>query len=151
MSVLQRSPVPVSRARRVLAIAVGKVTRAALRRAGKGNGTSLPGMVALAIDRSVLAGLAAQIPGGSVVVTGTNGKGTTCRMLTVMMRAAGMRPILNREGSNQPSGLATTLLAEARLTGRLAAGERAAAVLRWTRARCRKSCRRCLGRLQGRR
>jgi UDP-N-acetylmuramyl tripeptide synthase len=86
-------------------------------------------MVALAIDRSILAGLAEQIPGGSVLVTGTNGKGTTCRMLTAMMQAAGMRPILNREGSNQQTGLTTTLLAEAGLTGWLGAAGRAIGVL----------------------
>ena len=54
-------------------------------------------------------------------MTGTNGKGTTCRMLAGMMRAAGLHPMLNHEGSNQPAGLASTLLAHATASGHLPA------------------------------
>jgi lipid II isoglutaminyl synthase (glutamine-hydrolysing) len=76
-------------------------------------------VTALAIDPGMLGGLAAQIPHGAVLVTGTNGKGTTCRMLAGMMRASGLHPILNHEGSNQPTGLVTTLLAHASPLGHL--------------------------------
>jgi lipid II isoglutaminyl synthase (glutamine-hydrolysing) len=113
------------RARRVLAISVGKATRSTLRRLGQGNGTSFPGLAALAIDRGTLAGLAGQIPRGAVMVTGTNGKGTTCRLLASVMSAAGLHPVLNHEGSNQPGGLASTLLARAGALGRLPADDRA--------------------------
>lgn len=113
------------RARRALAVSIGKGTRRALRRLGQGNGTSFPGMAALAIDRDTLAGLAGQIPRGAVVVTGTNGKGTTCRLLATVMQAAGLHPILNHEGSNQPGGLASTLLAHAGKLGRMPADDRA--------------------------
>jgi len=98
---------------------MGKAVRAGVRRLGKGNGTALPGAVALAIDPGTLAGLAAEIPRGAVLVTGSNGKGTTCRMLAEIMRAAGLHPILNREGSNQLSGIATTLVARSGLSGHL--------------------------------
>ena len=70
-------------------------------------------MAALAIDAHLLSGLASEIRRGAVIVTGTNGKGTTCRMLAGVMRASGLRPITNHEGANQPRGLATTLLAHA--------------------------------------
>lgn len=113
------------RARRALAVSIGKGTRHALRRLGQGNGTSFPGMAALAIDRDTLAGLAGQIPRGAVVVTGTNGKGTTSRLLATVMRSAGLHPILNHEGSNQPGGLASTLVAHAGLLGRMPADDRA--------------------------
>jgi len=107
---------------------VGKAARYSARRLGRGNGTAIPGMAALAIDTSLLAGLAAEIPRGAVMVTGTNGKGTTCRMLTAMMRASGLHPILNHEGANQPAGLATTLLAHATRSGRLPADDHAIGV-----------------------
>jgi lipid II isoglutaminyl synthase (glutamine-hydrolysing) len=116
---------PATTARRAFAVSAGKVMRGGLRRLGLGNGTNLPGRVALAIDPGALAGLAAQIPHGSVLVTGTNGKGTTCRMLAEVMQAAGMHPILNHEGSNQLPGLTTTLLARSGPSGRLRADERA--------------------------
>lgn len=113
------------RARRALAIGIGKGTRSSLRRLGQGNSTSFPGLAALAIDRDTLAGLAGQIPRGAVMVTGTNGKGTTCRLLAAVMNEAGLHPILNHEGSNEPSGLASTLLAHTGALGRLPADDRA--------------------------
>ncbi|HSR85866.1 MAG TPA: MurT ligase domain-containing protein [Streptosporangiaceae bacterium] len=35
-----------------------------------------------------------EVRGGSVLVTGTSGKGTTCRMLAEVMRAAGLNPVV---------------------------------------------------------
>ena len=81
-------------------------------------------MAALAIDAHLLSGLASEIRLGTVIVTGTNGKGTTCRMLAGVMRASGLLPITNQEGANQPRGLATTLLAHAS-RGHLPADDRA--------------------------
>jgi UDP-N-acetylmuramyl tripeptide synthase len=106
-------------------VSVGKATRGTVRRLGRSNGTSVPGLAALAIDQGMLAGLASEIGRGAVMVTGTNGKGTTCRMLTGIMRAAGLHPILNHEGSNQPTGLVTTLLAHATPFGHLPADNHA--------------------------
>jgi UDP-N-acetylmuramyl tripeptide synthase len=116
---------PATAARCALAVSMGKAVRGGVRRLGRGNGSSLPGAVALAVDPGALAKLAAQIRRGSVLVTGSNGKGTTCRMLAEVMLAAGVHPILNHEGSNQLSGLATTLLARSGPSGRLPADERA--------------------------
>jgi UDP-N-acetylmuramyl tripeptide synthase len=82
-------------------------------------------MAALAIDGHLLSGLASEIRLGTVIVTGTNGKGTTCRMLAGVMRASGLLPITNQEGANQPRGLATTLLAHAGPGGHLPADDRA--------------------------
>jgi lipid II isoglutaminyl synthase (glutamine-hydrolysing) len=107
---------------------VGKATRTTVRRLRRGNGTAVPGLTAMAIDRSMLRGLAAEIPRGTVLVTGTNGKGTTCRLLAGVMRASGLHPMLNHEGSNQPTGLVTTLLAHASPFGRLPTDDQAIGV-----------------------
>ena len=42
-------------------------------------------------------------------------------MLAHVMRAGGLRPMVNQEGSNQRPGLATTMVAEAAVTGHLPA------------------------------
>jgi len=116
---------PAAAARRVLAVSAGKAARGGVRRLGRGNGTAVPGKVAMAIDAGTLAGLSAQIRRGAVLVTGSNGKGTTCRMLAAIMRAGGLHPIVNHEGSNQLAGLATTLLASAGRSGQLPADPQA--------------------------
>jgi UDP-N-acetylmuramyl tripeptide synthase len=112
-------------ARRGLAVFLGKMTRGGVRRLGKGNGTAMPGLVTLAIDPGALAGLVAEIPRGAVLVTGSNGKGTTCRMLAKVMRSAGLHPVLNQEGANQRTGLATTVVAHASFNGHLPADPQA--------------------------
>ena len=113
-------------ARRAIAVAVGKSARSAVRRLGKGNGTAVPGQLALLVDPGALASLVAEIPRGAVLVTGSNGKGTTCRMLSNVMQAAGLHPVVNTEGSNQRSGLATTMVAHATATGHFRRDFRAA-------------------------
>jgi lipid II isoglutaminyl synthase (glutamine-hydrolysing) len=112
-------------ARRALAVSAGKAARSGARCLGRTDGTAIPGQVALTIDPAALAGLAAEIPRGSVLVTGSNGKGTTCRMLAQVMRTAGLHPMVNEEGSNQRSGLATTMVAHSAPTGHLPADRQA--------------------------
>jgi UDP-N-acetylmuramyl tripeptide synthase len=116
---------PAESARRVLAVSMGKAARGGVRRLGRGNGTAIPGLVTLTIDPGALAGLVAEIPRGSILVTGSNGKGTTCRMLAQVMRAAGLHPLVNQEGANQRSGLATTMVAHSAITGHLSADPQA--------------------------
>jgi UDP-N-acetylmuramyl tripeptide synthase len=110
---------PVASVRRAVAVSAGKAARGGVRRLGRGNGTAIPGLVTLTIDPGALAGLVAEIPRGAVLVTGSNGKGTTCRFLGEVMHAAGLRPVVNQEGSNQRSGLATTMVAHSALTGHM--------------------------------
>jgi len=103
--------------RTALAVASGKLTRAALVRVGRG-ATALPGLLALAIDPGALGALTAVLARGVVCISGTNGKTTTARMLSDIVRAAGWSPIHNRSGSNLERGLASALLADAGWSGR---------------------------------
>jgi lipid II isoglutaminyl synthase (glutamine-hydrolysing) len=102
----------------VVAVQVGRVTRWLARRTGRG-GTSLPGLVAERINPGLTAALAAGIANGSVLVTGTNGKTTTTRIVADVLRRAALDPITNREGSNMMGGIATTLLANTGWYGRI--------------------------------
>ena len=94
------------------AIFAGKATRAALQLLGRG-ATALPGLVALAVDPNTVARVSEALSHGAVAVTGTNGKTTTTRMLSDIVRAAGWAPVHNRSGSNLDRGLAAALLADA--------------------------------------
>ena len=66
---------------RTAAVAAAKATAAVSRRFRLGGGTALPGLVAERIDPDVIRDLAAELGQGSVIVTGTNGKTTTARLL----------------------------------------------------------------------
>ncbi|HWO93794.1 MAG TPA: Mur ligase family protein, partial [Dehalococcoidia bacterium] len=105
--------------RTALAVLAGKGTGLASRLLGRGGGTALPGLVAERLDPRIVERLASQVEAPRVVVTGTNGKTTTSRLLGAILRAAGHRPIRNGAGSNLMRGIAATLLHEAGTGGRL--------------------------------
>ena len=102
--------------RTALAVSAGKLARLALTTSGRG-ATALPGLVALAVDPSALRSLTAGLEHGAVCVSGTNGKTTTSRMLSDIVRAAGWSPVHNRSGSNLDRGLVAALLADSTWTG----------------------------------
>jgi len=104
---------------RATAITVGRVSGQVTRKLGAGGGTTLPGLIAQKIDHNIVASLAAQVHGGTIVITGTNGKTTTSGLVAAALRADGWEVWRNREGSNLMRGLATTLLNRAHWTGRI--------------------------------
>lgn len=102
-----------------LAIAAGKLTAFLARVSGRGGGTSLPGRVALRLCPELPSRLAARLPLGVVLVTGTNGKTTTAKLLAGVLRAGGLRLVRNVSGANLGQGLASTLLLAANWRGRI--------------------------------
>jgi UDP-N-acetylmuramyl tripeptide synthase len=92
-----------------LAIAAGRAAGALSRLVGRG-GTALPGLVAERIDPGLVEHLAVGLPDGVVVVTGTNGKTTTTKMLVAILEHAGKRVLTNPTGSNLARGVATVLI-----------------------------------------
>lgn len=95
--------------RRTAAIAAAKTAAGLSRRLRIGGGTALPGLIAERIDPGIVPELAAKLGQGSVLVTGTNGKTTTARLLRSVVLSAGLRAIANREGSNMMRGVAAAL------------------------------------------
>jgi UDP-N-acetylmuramyl tripeptide synthase len=55
---------------------------------------------------------------GSIVVTGTNGKTTTSRMIASILRLQGLRVVHNRSGANMIAGVTSALLDVSGLAGR---------------------------------
>ncbi|HUQ41179.1 MAG TPA: MurT ligase domain-containing protein [Candidatus Limnocylindrales bacterium] len=99
-----------------LANAAGKVTRLGLQITGRG-ATALPGLVTLQLDPNYIAAITRGLPHGVALISGTNGKTTTARMLSDIARAAGWTPIHNRSGSNLERGIAGALLADSSWRG----------------------------------
>src|SRR4028119_2096671 len=102
---LQQSRFPLRRAAATLA---GKAAMQLSRRLGVGGGTQLPGVVARRVAPGVLHDLASALPRGVVLVTGTNGKTTTARMLAAILQAEGLRLLHNRAGADRRPGVAAT-------------------------------------------
>jgi lipid II isoglutaminyl synthase (glutamine-hydrolysing) len=96
--------------------AVGELAR----RAGRGGGTSLPGKVLIRLDPHAIAELGARLQRGSLVLSATNGKTTTAAMAASILEADGLGLVHNAAGANMAGGVASTLLAAARVGGRIA-------------------------------
>jgi UDP-N-acetylmuramyl tripeptide synthase len=103
--------------RTVLAVLAGKIAAVTTRTLGKGGGTSLPGLVATRIQPNLVHALSAQLQAGAIVVSGTNGKTTTSRMLASILTGAGFTVLSNSTGSNLTRGVASALLEQVDLLG----------------------------------
>ncbi|MDD5147308.1 MAG: MurT ligase domain-containing protein [Candidatus Daviesbacteria bacterium] len=93
----------------ILAILVGKLIFFLTRNFKLGGGSAAPGLYALSIEPNLVAKLAAKIP-KNVVITGTNGKTTTAKMLAHFAKETGLKVIRNHTGSNLERGIASTLI-----------------------------------------
>lgn len=101
-------------------IALGRGARLAARlRGGGSGGTALPGLVVERTDPAFLGRVLAQLPRGVVVVSGTNGKTTTTKMIVQLLQSQGLKVLTNRTGSNFIRGVLASLLTEVDWRGRV--------------------------------
>ena len=99
-------------------VVIGRCVRHLARLTHHG-GSALPGKVVERIDPGFLARTLSQLPYGVVLVSGTNGKTTTTRMVASMLSDLGLRVFTNPTGSNFTRGVVSALLTEVSLTGKL--------------------------------
>ena len=112
-------PSPASLRSRVT-VALGRAARLVSRlRGGGSGGTALPGLVVEKIDPGFLARTLDRLPMGVIVVSGTNGKPTTTKMVVQLLREQGLKVLTNRSGSNFVRGVLASLLTEVDAGGRL--------------------------------
>ena len=107
--------------RKTAAVWAGKATGTLSRVSRRGGGTTLPGDVARAIDPKVLTKLSQDLTHGSIVITGTNGKTTTSRLVTWLLEGAGHKVVTNRAGANLIFGVTAAALDRAGMDARLRA------------------------------
>lgn len=92
------------------AIALARTAGRLSRRLGRGGGTSLPGNLLLRLEPDAAGQLARDLPSGSVMVSATNGKTTTTRLIGAILDDAGHRVVMNTAGANLMSGVTTALM-----------------------------------------
>ncbi len=98
-------------------IAISKFSMKLSRMAGW-SGTALPGMLAEKLAPNLLEKYASQFTGGIILITGTNGKTTTAKLIDALLSTNNGRVLSNRSGSNYTRGLLSTLI-DATNKGRL--------------------------------
>ncbi|HKZ34545.1 MAG TPA: Mur ligase family protein [Patescibacteria group bacterium] len=105
--------------RSFLAILVGKCLFKLSRRTRKGGGSALPGLIAERIKPDLLPFFLAKLPQGNMVVSGTNGKTTTARMISTILKSQRIKVLHNRSGSNLLRGILSTCIEHADFRGNI--------------------------------
>ena len=103
--------------------AAGRVSRLT----GRGDGSVIGGVVSLRVEPGLLRLLA--VDRRIVLVTGTNGKTTTTRLITAALGALGQEVASNAFGANMEAGIPRRLAMR---------GRRRSRSWRWTRSTCRR-------------
>ncbi|WP_423842602.1 MurT ligase domain-containing protein [Actinomyces naeslundii] len=103
-----------------LTVALGRTARLAARMRGGGSGgTAFPGLVMERTDPGFLERTLSRLPRGVIMVSGTNGKTTTTKMVVQLLREQGLKVFTNRTGSNFVRGVLAALLTEVDAAGNL--------------------------------
>ncbi len=98
-----------------LAVSACKLSVKLLRLLGRG-GTAIPGKIALGICPDLLSQLAKDVK--CVIVTGTNGKTTSSRIIEEIYVKAGASYFANRSGANLINGITSIFIENSTLTGK---------------------------------
>ena len=100
-------------------IIIGKIIQAISRL--KGGGSALPGLVMEKIDPNFISNMLKGLKYGVVVISGTNGKTTTTKMVVELLESQGLNVFSNKTGSNFVRGVGAAILSEANWSGKLEA------------------------------
>lgn len=100
---------------KTLSIIIGKLTLFA----GKilHRGSSLPGKLALKVDKKILSKL--KYPEIKLIVTGSSGKGSTAKLINDVLTDQGYCTCFNNAGSNLKYGVTTTCIKNCNLFGKI--------------------------------
>lgn len=103
--------------RLISAILIGK-TIGFLTKLTGGGATAAPGLYALKIDRQLVEKISKKNQHDSIIISGTNGKTTTSRLLFEILSTK-YKIIHNRQGSNLLRGIASTLISQSSISGKI--------------------------------
>lgn len=102
----------------LFSIWLGKLIYFITRTFNFGGGSAAPGLYALKICSTLVTKLTRQIP-TNIIITGTNGKTTTSRMVAHFAQASGLKVLRNSTGSNLERGVASALISKVNIFGKI--------------------------------
>ncbi len=102
----------------ILSILIGKLVFGLLRLTGR-TGSALPGLIVERLDKNFVKRMLGKLPEGVVVVSGTNGKTTTTKIITSLCEANSLKVLTNKTGSNFVRGIISTIIQHATVGGKL--------------------------------
>jgi len=100
-----------------VSIILGKTVQKVSRLRGNG-GSALPGLVIERTNPNFVKNVLKKLSYGVVVVSGTNGKTTTTKMITELFESQGLKVFTNKTGSNFVRGVISAILKNIKLTGK---------------------------------
>jgi lipid II isoglutaminyl synthase (glutamine-hydrolysing) len=103
--------------RRSSTLLAGKALRSLSRL--HGGGSALPGLIVEKIDPHFLKNALQHLPYGVVVISGTNGKTTTTKLVVALLESQGLRVFTNPTGSNFKRGILSAIIEKSRFRGKL--------------------------------
>lgn len=102
---------------KLIAIWLGKAVLFLTKLSRMGGGTTLPGLIAESIDKNIIKKLSKKITYGTIIVTGTNGKTTTSKIIADILKEEGFEVVRNYTGSNLTRGIASSLVDASNIFG----------------------------------
>ncbi|MDR2748372.1 MAG: DUF1727 domain-containing protein [Bifidobacteriaceae bacterium] len=102
---------------RAITTIIGKLIRAGVRI--KSQGSSFPGFIVEKLNPSYLKKSLDLLPFGVVIISGTNGKTTTTKIVSALLQSQGLRVFTNPTGSNFIRGVISAIVEKATIRGNL--------------------------------
>jgi UDP-N-acetylmuramyl tripeptide synthase len=101
-----------------LLILVAKISHFFLKILGVGAGLTLPGYLALKLYPGLFKKIKFNYRNGVILISGTNGKTTTSKLITKILNEQDYRVLHNKSGSNIMNGIASSVLLDRDIFGR---------------------------------
>ena len=101
-----------------ISLFIGKTVMLFMRLMGR-NANTLPGLILERINKKYLKDSLSKLEKGVIVVTGTNGKTTTTKILSSLLEGLGYRVLTNQTGGNYVRGVISLVLDKSSWTNKL--------------------------------
>ncbi len=105
--------------KRLLSLWLGKIINFISSMGKFGAGSTWPGHVALKINPKIISQLTSQLKKGVILIAGTNGKTTTVKLISQILKEEDPDIIINDSGANLLNGIASTLLNKSDWLGKI--------------------------------